>query len=83
MHNTVFLQEILQIPYDIVTCFISLPEKIILAKINLVEGCTQSNVVYVEGATYSPLTIDQCKYYCQLNPACTYFTWNTQTQVFS
>lgn len=44
------------------------------------QGCARANTILVEGATYNSLSLAQCQLYCQQNPQCTYFTWNTQTQ---
>ena len=43
--------------------------------------CLRSNVVYVEGASLSNVDLATCQASCKNSPTCTFYTWNTVTQV--
>ena len=43
--------------------------------------CLRSNVVYVEGASLPHADLATCQASCQASPTCTFYTWNTVTQV--
>jgi hypothetical protein len=50
----------------------------------LFSGCVVNNQVYVQGATNPGVaSAAACKAICVANPACTYYTWNSGSQVQS
>ena len=40
-----------------------------------------ANTVYVQGATFANVNLTTCQTYCQINPSCTFYTWNNGTKV--
>ncbi len=50
----------------------------------LFSGCVVNNQVYVQGATNPGVaSAAACKAICVANPACTYYTWNSGSLVYS